>query len=199
MQFLTILKPKRSRNYVRGIRGGRGLYFDDFEYELSDDPLTEGITAQFGPELGRCFPRDLWPEVTIGARNGWEWAHQFGVRFCSVRFTLLFAKYHDVDTTSQAVQLRIADCIAKAVPELSEPVWALCDEWLTSDVVALARGIHAKRALDGLPALTDALLEAGCDDPLAIEHLTTCPDHGPMCWVVEMICAQAAARDGEAR
>ncbi|MBM3980095.1 MAG: hypothetical protein FJ304_07385 [Planctomycetes bacterium] len=68
-------------------------------------------------------------------------------------------------------------------------------EWLTSDVVALARGIHASAALDGLPALCDALLEAGCDDPLVVEHLQTCRDHAPSCWVVEMILDQLTARE----
>jgi hypothetical protein len=54
-------------------------------------------------------------------------------------------------------------------------------------VVALARGIDAGAALDGIPALADALQEAGCDNPLVMEHLRTCPDHSPSCWVVEMI------------
>jgi hypothetical protein len=61
-------------------------------------------------------------------------------------------------------------------------------------VLAIARGIHANAALDGIPALTDALLEAGCDDPLVMEHLRTCPDHGPSCWVVEMILDAASPR-----
>jgi hypothetical protein len=65
---------------------------------------------------------------------------------------------------------------------------------LTSDVVALARGIHANAGLDGLSALTDALLEAGCDDPLVINHLNMCPDHASSCWVVEMILNQIESR-----
>jgi hypothetical protein len=106
---------------------------------------------------------------------------------------VLLAKYHDVDTSPAIVQRSVAECINAAVAEQhAEPVPPLRTEWLTSDVMALARGIHANAALDGLPALTDALIEAGCDDPLVMEHLKTCPDHGPSCWVVEMILDQLA-------
>jgi hypothetical protein len=198
MQFLTILKPKRERYSIHiQSHTGIGCYFNHFEYELHDDPTAEAVTVQFGPELRGILPSQLWPDVEIGARRGASEAQSHGLRLCCVRFTLLSAKYHDVDTTPRAVQLRVADCVhANVALRETEPVPWLRAEWLSSDVVALARGIHASAALDGLPALTDALLEAGCDDPLAIEHLTTCRDHGPMCWVVEMICTQAAARDG---
>jgi hypothetical protein len=197
MQFLTILKPKTAEYRRRAIHGGRGLYFDDFEYELHDDPTVEGIAISFGSDLGRCLPREFWPDVEIGARRGAEQACERGTRLCCVRFTMTFAKYHDVDTTPQVVQSRVADCVAREVAgRLAELVPPLRAEWLTSDVIALARGIDANAALDGLPALTDAFLEAGCDDPLVIEHLQTCPDHAPTSWVVEMIRTQAAARAG---
>lgn len=195
MQFLTILKPKIKEYRWRGQTGGPSLYFNDFEYELHDDPTAEAVTVHFSSKLHGCIPRELYPDVEIGARSGAESARERGMRFCCVRFTLAFAKYHDVATTSRAVQIRVADCVGwNVAPHQTEPVPPLRAEWLTSDVIALARGIHTNSALDGLPALTDALLEAGCDDPLAIEHLKTCPDHGTSCWVVEMICAQAAAR-----
>jgi hypothetical protein len=191
MQFLTIIEPKTAEYRIRAIRGGRGLYFDHFEYELHDDPSVEGIAVSFGPDLRQCFPRNFWPDVEIGARQGAQEARARGTRLCCVRFTMTFAKYHDVDTTSLAVQRRVADCIDAVVAVRDADLWPpLNPKWLTSDVVALAKGIHANAALDGIPALTDALLEAGCDDPLVIEHLQTCPDHSPSCWVVEMILDQ---------
>lgn len=194
MQFLTVLTPKRERFHVRVQPGGRGMYFNDFEYELHDDPTAEGIAVHFGPDLRKYLPRDFWPDVDIGVRRGAADARvNSGLRLSCVRFTLTFAKYHDVDTSSQGVQARVADCVyANIALRQTEDMWPLHRDWLTSDVVALARGIAASRTPDGLPALTDALLEAGCDHPLAMEHLRTCPDHGPSCWVVEMICAQAS-------
>lgn len=197
MQFLTVLKPKFEEYRLSVQPGGRGLYFNNFAYELHDDPTVEIIAVRFGPNLMGSPPHALWPDVEIGAHRGAAEALAIsGLRLCCVRFTLTFAKHHDVDATPRAVQLRVADCVYGEVAlRQTEPVWPLHTDWLTSDVVALARGIDANGALDGLPALTDALLEAGCDHPLALEHLRTCTDHGSSCWVVEMICAQAAARD----
>jgi len=196
MPFLTVPAPRRERYHLRGQRGGIGLYFNDFEYELSSDSTVESLTVEFGPELSGQLPHEFWETVESGVQLGQTLARLNSVRFCCTRFTLVSAKYHDVDTTHAAVTMRVAGCVRSEVAvRYAEPVRPLHADWLTSDVTALARGIHANGALDGLPALTDALLEAGCDHPLALEHLRTCPDHGPSCWVVEMICAQAAARD----
>jgi hypothetical protein len=193
MQFRTILKPKSAEYRIHAIRGVRGLWFDHFNYELSDDPTAEGIRTQI-VTTGGCLPRDLWPEVEVGVRLGYEDALSRGVRFCSVRFTMTFAKYHDVDTTPRAVHVNVSHCVSGYLVQQSEPVPSFRAEWLTSDVLAVAKGIHANQALDGIPALCDALLEAGCDDPLVIEHLQGCPDHSPSCWVVEIIMNATRAR-----
>jgi hypothetical protein len=42
--------------------------------------------------------------------------------------------------------------------------------WLTSDVVALARGIVAENAFDRMPILADALQDAGCTDETVLNH-----------------------------
>lgn len=195
MIFLTVLHPSRQNFYRRVQTGGRGLYFNDFEYELTDDPTAETVSVGFAPELGKSFPRELWPNVEIGARLGAAEALAHRARLCCVRLTLLFAKIHDVDTTPRAVQVRVADCVDADISlRFTQPVPPLHPAWLTSDVVALARGMRAAGHSAGVPILTDALLEAGCDDPLVIEHLRTCTDHGPCCWVAEMVCAQADAR-----
>lgn len=194
MQFLTVSEPRRERYHVSVQRGGRGFYFDDFEYELTPDPMAEALAVGFNPNLGRYLPHEFWPAVEDGAsRLGVSRAHMAGRRLCCTRFTLMYAKYHEVDTSPLGVRVRIMACVDTDVADrLAKPITPLHRDWLTSDVVALARGIAASGAPDGLPALTDALLEAGCDHPLAMEHLRTCPDHGPSCWVVEMICAQAS-------
>jgi hypothetical protein len=194
MRFVTVLKPKQSEYRRRVQWGGRGFYFGDFAYELTDDRAAEGISVRFGPNLFRCIPRTLGPEVEAGVRLGYEGALRSGVRLCSIGFTMTFAKYHDLETTPHAVHVNVSLCVRDYLVREAEPVPSLHEEWLTPDVVALARGIGAGAALDGIPALHDALLEAGCDDPLVMEHLRACPDHSPSCWVVEMILAQAAAR-----
>lgn len=65
---------------------------------------------------------------------------------------------------------------------------ALDPAWLTSDVLALARGIYADRAFDRMPILADALQDAGCNQD---DVLTHCRDanavHVRGCWVVDLL------------
>jgi hypothetical protein len=60
--------------------------------------------------------------------------------------------------------------------------------WLTSDVLALARGIYAERAFDRMPILADALQDAGCANEDVLAH---CRDtqltHVRGCWVVDLL------------
>jgi hypothetical protein len=61
-------------------------------------------------------------------------------------------------------------------------------EWLTSDVVALARDIYAKRAFDQMGILADALQDAGCDNSDVLSHLyEPMGEHVRGCWVADML------------
>jgi hypothetical protein len=58
--------------------------------------------------------------------------------------------------------------------------------WLTSTVVALARGSYDERAFDRMPILADALQDAGCDNEELLKH---CRGHGVHvrgCWAVDL-------------
>jgi hypothetical protein len=63
------------------------------------------------------------------------------------------------------------------------PEWPL---WRTSDVLALARGIHRDQAFDRLPILADALQDAGCDDETVLNHCRRPGGHVRGCWVVDL-------------
>jgi hypothetical protein len=194
MQFCTVCQRQTGTDRHARQIGSRGEFFA-FEYEVSHAPTVECVGVRRSPEAERAGSGGYWPDIKTGVQEGTLTIRHDGISLCCTELLIVFTKQMDVDTTPRLVRTRLAEFVRSRVVGWSEPV-ELRSEWLTSDVVALARGIHANAALDGLPALTDALLEAGCEDPLTIEHLKTCPDHGPMCWVVEMICAQAAARDG---
>jgi hypothetical protein len=64
--------------------------------------------------------------------------------------------------------------------------------WLTSTVVALARGIYEGRAFDRLPILADALQDAGCDCAELLDH---CRDpqltHVRGCWAVDLVLGKS--------
>jgi hypothetical protein len=59
--------------------------------------------------------------------------------------------------------------------------------WLTSTVVALARGIDADAAFDRLPILADALEDAGCADEDVLAHCRGCGPHTRGCVVVDRL------------
>lgn len=63
-------------------------------------------------------------------------------------------------------------------------------EWRTETVMAVARAISAEKAYDRMPLLADALEDAGCCDPLFLEHLRNSTAHGcraPVCWVLDRL------------
>jgi len=65
---------------------------------------------------------------------------------------------------------------------------ALDPSWLTSDVVALARGIYADRAFDRMPILADALQDAGCANDDVLNHCRDAAQvHVRGCWVVDLL------------
>jgi hypothetical protein len=59
--------------------------------------------------------------------------------------------------------------------------------WLTSTVVALARGIYEERAFDRLPILADALQDAGCEDEQMLGHCRGLVPHARGCWVIDSL------------
>jgi hypothetical protein len=188
VQFLTIRERKSGTEKHMRQFGGQGEYFV-FGYEVSHDPSLESVGVQLGRDVQSDHAREYGPDILAGVLAGLEEAQRKGVRLCCTRLLIPSIRDFPVDTSLRLVRARLAEFVLSRLTEWAEPVEPLRRAWLTSDVVALAKGIHATAALDGIPALTDALLEAGCDDPLVMEHLRTCPDHGPSCWVVEMILA----------
>jgi hypothetical protein len=61
-------------------------------------------------------------------------------------------------------------------------------EWLTSDVLALARGIYAEKAFDRMPILADALQDAGCDNDELLSHCRHENwEHVRGCWALELV------------
>ena len=69
---------------------------------------------------------------------------------------------------------------------------SLDPSWLSSDVLALARGIYADRAFDGMPILADALQDAGCTNDDVLNHCRdTSLTHVRGCWVVDLLLGKS--------
>jgi hypothetical protein len=189
MQFCTVRRHEMSTEEYDCQEGpGRGYFV--FDYEVSHDPTIEGVAVQIAPDVRNSVSWNFEPDIQVGAQIGWDDARlEDGVRLCCTKLHILGVACPSA-TRLHIIRSLLIHCVQRQIVAWAEPIPPLRAEWLTSDVIALARGIHANAALDGLPALTDALLEAGCDDPLVIDHLLMCPDHAPSCWVVEMILDQ---------
>jgi hypothetical protein len=63
--------------------------------------------------------------------------------------------------------------------------------WLTADVIALARGIYDDKAFDRMPILADALQDAGCVNEDVLSHCRTAQVHARGCWVVDLLLGKA--------
>lgn len=64
--------------------------------------------------------------------------------------------------------------------------------WRTSDVIGLALGIKEDAAFDRLPILSDALMDAGCEDEVLVGHCRKKRHTRRNCWVVELILGTAS-------
>jgi hypothetical protein len=62
--------------------------------------------------------------------------------------------------------------------------------WLTSTVVAVARGIYDDRAFDRMLILADALQDAGCEDEAILMHCRSGGPHARGCWVIDRLLGQ---------
>jgi hypothetical protein len=68
-------------------------------------------------------------------------------------------------------------------PVETQPEWFAYGGGLARQV---ARGIYDERRFEDLPVLADALEEAGCQEPLLLEHCREVGEHARGCWVVDL-------------
>ncbi len=71
-----------------------------------------------------------------------------------------------------------------APPTPPEAAWLA---WAGGTAVAAARAIYEGRRFGELPLLADMLEDAGCIDPLILEHLRGPGPHDRGCWAVDLL------------
>ncbi len=77
------------------------------------------------------------------------------------------------------------DASGRALPvPPADPGWVT---WNGGCVRAIAEGIGARRAFDGMPILADALQDAGCDSDLILNHCRAHTEHTANCWVLRLL------------
>ena len=63
--------------------------------------------------------------------------------------------------------------------------------WLTSDVLAMCRGMYESRDFAAMPILADALQDAGCAEAAVLAHCRGPGPHVRGCWVVDRVLGKA--------
>jgi carbon storage regulator len=72
-------------------------------------------------------------------------------------------------------------------PVQLDPAWLA---WNDRTIPRLARAIQDEYAWDRLPVLADALEDAGCTDPVILDHCRAGSEHRLSCWVIDLVLAR---------
>src|SRR5262245_10955694 len=76
--------------------------------------------------------------------------------------------------------LRVTECLHPTRMVTIDP------RWRTSDTLGLAQAIYEDRALNRLPILADALMDAGCNDDYILSHCRVDERHPDECWALDL-------------
>jgi hypothetical protein len=159
--------------------------FGRFDYAANFDLQIEGVEVVHAPDAERITIEHT-ASIRLGAERGLRIMRDIGELVTSVRLEIIRVYQHPPDFeqlgSNHGSSLLVGLINQYGVSEKLDPAW------LTSDVVALARGIYEERAFDRMPILADALQDAGCDND---DVLTHCRDasatHVRGCWVVDLV------------
>jgi hypothetical protein len=176
------------RRIWRGIRDERGRAAVEGAEQFADDHISRTAFAKLSASAEEAYGEAFNSTHTSSEMIGLYAAHITAVENIEgwhlsdvLRATAEAAGYGSDESSAQADLLR--DIFGNPFrPVVLDPAW------LSSDVLALARGIYDERAFDRMPILADALQDAGCDNE---DILTHCRDtsltHVRGCWVVDLL------------
>lgn len=88
------------------------------------------------------------------------------------------------ETQEKATQ---ADLLRDVIGPLPLGSVGVNSSWVTTNVLALAKGIYDDRAFDRMPILADALADAGCTNETVLVHCRGPGPHVRGCWVVDLL------------
>jgi hypothetical protein len=63
-------------------------------------------------------------------------------------------------------------------------------DWLTKEVEELSEAIYEARSFDRMPALAEALVKAGCQEPDFLAHCRGPDTHVRGCWVIDLLTSR---------
>ncbi|HYT95042.1 MAG TPA: hypothetical protein VEL76_40370 [Gemmataceae bacterium] len=130
-------------------------------------------------------PRETPLGVRVAIDMAVETAHVQALEaaFSMTTTSLPLAGYCGGEKAGEAALCDLLRCI---FGNLIHPV-AFDPAWRTTTVKQLALGIYDERAFDRMPILADALEDAGCTDPVILDHCRGPGPHVRGCWVLDLL------------
>ena len=195
-EWLAATDPTPMLEFLKGKASDRKLrlfaVFCEREYLRFRPDISEGIVSRYAAMTERYADG----EATF---KEWEGVRQF-VHGTFHHTDPYYHATHGVDTavcccyaddSVREIQTAAEHAVLAAVvrdifgnpfrPTTANP------SWLTSDVLALAKGIYQDRAFDRMPILADALQDAGCESAAILDHCRGDGPHVRGCWVVDLL------------
>jgi hypothetical protein len=171
---------KRLRGLYRGKRNRQVL---EVAERFSDD-----LASRKDMEAARGVWLDRFDSTVMGAgRRAFSWAtntSRFSIRLA--RETAVEAANWTGSGEPEAQANLLRDIFGNPFRSI-----ILDPAWLTPAVIELAQAIYDNRAFDRLPALADALHEAGCDNDEILSHLRGPGPHVRGCWALDLVLGKA--------
>jgi hypothetical protein len=90
----------------------------------------------------------------------------------------------------RAEEVEQADLVREIFGNVCRPI-DFDPAWRSIRAVELARAIEGSRDFEGMPALGDALEEAGCDQPEVLAHCRGPSEHVRGCWALDLVVGRA--------
>jgi hypothetical protein len=181
------------------------------------EQFADGLTDRAALDAARVVARDAYQQFSTAKGPPYDGHYATGACVCVVAGKAGDAVKAWYGAASATQMRRMADSREQTPAFTSHPVmqasWeteraaqsaslrdifgnpfrpvAVDPNWLTSTVVALAKGIYEERAFDRLPILADALQDAGCDHEDILDHCRGPGPHARGCWVVDLVLGKA--------
>ncbi len=141
----------------------------------------------------------LLTEAKNSSRRAWRWVGYKGSPYVEAALAVRIltgldelnrpedvAQYARSTGEFRTESIYQAACLRDIVGNPFRPL-SIQPNWLTANVVDLARTIYAQRTFDHLPILADALMDAGCDDAEVLAHCKSAGAHSRGCWLVDAL------------
>ncbi|HVK11576.1 MAG TPA: hypothetical protein VM597_22585 [Gemmataceae bacterium] len=171
-----------ARQAVRDLESRAGVVPDGTDAVERPHAVAAQV-AQFA--LGNDLPNGGILSVALFTSHVVEWAN--GTTIDGGAFGPLLT---GTDWVRALHARRAAAAFRDIVPDPGRPV-RLDPRWRTVDVVGVARAIHADQSFHLLPILADALVDAGCDDDLLLDHCRSADPHVRGCWLISALLGRA--------